>query len=146
MTHTLPLARFAKRTEYEPSSIYSWSIQPLFLLHSKYEFEWVTLELKKNTLLMKNWKKSSSKALNTLLYVISLWSKVKKQYLNWFFPYWPELPKRPEQPKQQNTCYNMWLIDKLYIKLGLSSFFINFFSWSATAYLPYGMTELEEKS
>ena len=27
-----------------PSSIYSWSIQPLFLLHSKYEFEWVTLE------------------------------------------------------------------------------------------------------
>ena len=27
-----------------PSSIYSWSIQPLYLLHSKYKFEWVTLE------------------------------------------------------------------------------------------------------
>jgi molybdenum cofactor sulfurtransferase len=25
--------------DIEPSSIYSWSIQPLFLLHSKYEFE-----------------------------------------------------------------------------------------------------------
>ena len=27
-----------------PSSIYSWSIEPLSLLHSKLEFEWVTLK------------------------------------------------------------------------------------------------------
>ena len=27
-----------------PSSIYSWSIQPLYVLHSQYKCEWVTLE------------------------------------------------------------------------------------------------------
>ena len=34
-----------------------------------------------------------------------------------FFPYCPELPKRP---KQKNSCSKMWLIDQLYIELGLS--------------------------
>ena len=33
-----------------------------------------------------------------------------------FFPYCPELPKRP---KQKNSCSKMWLIDQLYIELGL---------------------------
>ena len=32
-----------------------------------------------------------------------------------FFRYCPELPKRP---KQNNSCFKMWLIDQLYIKLG----------------------------
>ena len=29
---------------HDPSYIYSWSIEPLSLLHSKLKFEWVTLE------------------------------------------------------------------------------------------------------
>ena len=35
-----------------------------------------------------------------------------------FFPYCPELPK------QKNSCSKMWLIDQLYIKLGLSPFVV----------------------
>ena len=29
------------------------------------------------------------------------------------------LPAQPEQPKQKNSCSKMWLIDQLYIELGL---------------------------
>ena len=44
-------------------------------------------------------------------------SKVAQKNSNpLFFPYCPELPKRP---KQKNSCSKMWLIDHLYIKLGL---------------------------
>ena len=40
-------------------------------------------------------------------------SKVAQKNSNpLFFPYCPELPKRPKRPK-------MWLIDQLYIELGL---------------------------
>ena len=38
------MSRRAEYIRWSPSSIYSWSIQPLYLLHSKYKFEWVTLE------------------------------------------------------------------------------------------------------
>ena len=34
-----------------------------------------------------------------------------------FLYYYPELPK---QLKQKNSCSKMWLIDQLYIKLGLT--------------------------
>ena len=34
-----------------------------------------------------------------------------------FFPYCPELPKRPNQ---KNSCSIMWLIEQLYIELGVS--------------------------
>ena len=34
-----------------------------------------------------------------------------------FFPYCPELPKRP---KQKNSFSKLWLIDQLYIELGLA--------------------------
>ena len=37
------------------------------------------------------------------------------------FPYCPELPKRP---KQKNSCSKMWLIDQLYIELGLNEFLL----------------------
>ena len=44
-------------------------------------------------------------------------SKVAQKNSNpLFFPYCPELPKRP---KQKNSCSKMWLIDQLYIELGL---------------------------
>ena len=38
-----------------------------------------------------------------------------------FLHYCPELPK---QPKQKNSCSKMWLINQLYIKLGLSPFVV----------------------
>ena len=34
-----------------------------------------------------------------------------------FFPYCPELPN---WPKQKNSCSKLWLIDQMYIKLGIS--------------------------
>ena len=34
-----------------------------------------------------------------------------------FFPYCPELP---EQPIQKNSCSKMWLVDQLYIELGIN--------------------------
>jgi hypothetical protein len=46
-------------------------------------------------------------------------SKAAMKYLNWFFfPYCPELPK---QPKERNS-WRMWLIDRLYIKLGIERY------------------------
>ena len=44
-------------------------------------------------------------------------SEVAKKYPNRFLPY-PELPKRP---KQKNSWSERWLIDQLYIKLGVKS-------------------------
>ena len=41
--------------------------------------------------------------------------KIAKKYSNCFFFLTPELPK---QPKQKNSCFKMWLIDQLHIKLG----------------------------
>ena len=38
-----------------------------------------------------------------------------------FCPYCPELPKRPNQ---KNSCSKMWLIDQLYIELGLLSWYV----------------------
>ena len=51
-------------------------------------------------------------------------SKVAKQ--NIFFLYCPELPKRP---KQKNSCAIIWLIDRLNIKLGFTSwtFIVKFY-------------------
>ena len=36
-----------------------------------------------------------------------------------FFPHCPELPKRPKRPKLKISCSKMWLIDQLFIELGL---------------------------
>ena len=43
-------------------------------------------------------------------------SKVAQKYSTCFLHYCPELLK---QPKQKNSCTKMWLIDQLYLKLGL---------------------------
>ena len=47
-------------------------------------------------------------------------SKLAKRnnQIEFVFPYCLELPKRP---KQKISCYKMWLIEQLYIKLGLES-------------------------
>ena len=72
-----------------PSSIYSWFIKPLSL-----------------TIRIKIWVPTNSwknHAIKSCLEIL-------------FFHNCPELPK---PPKQKNLCSKMWLIDQLYIKLGI---------------------------
>ena len=82
----------------------------------------------KKKLLMKSWKSSS---------------KVTMQYLNWFFSLlpWTAQMAQTEEFMFQNMAYRPTVS-----KTGALFLLYQLFSWSATAYLPYGMTELEEKS
>ena len=110
----LSLRPLSRRAGWRPSSIYSWFINVLYLLH----INWRIWMVGYSKFLSKFWrKKKICKA--TLL---SRYEKLKnkhppktKKNSNVFFPYCPELPK---WPKQKNSCSKMWLIDQLYIKLG----------------------------
>ena len=62
---------------------------------------------------------ASSKNKNSFLFAQKNPQKLLTDTL-FFLHYCPELPKGP---KQKNSCFKMWLIDQLYIKLGLLQYF-----------------------
>ena len=112
---------------WDPSAIYSDSIQPLSVLHWRkktwvvayfFNFLWTKIFLNFFYKCL-NMQLSSGEAI-TFQKKYFCWKNHPKKLLRipqiHFFPLLPWLPKRP---KQKNSCSKMWPIDQLYIELGL---------------------------
>ena len=114
---------------WNPSSIYKWSIGHIleqeffyfgFLGSSGSKGKKVDLSYSEQLLRVVFSTFCGQKNLNFLFANKKLKkktpSKVAQKNSNPHFSLLPELLKRP---KQKNSCFKMWLIDQLYIKLGL---------------------------
>ena len=119
-----------------PSSIYSWFLKPLSVLHSRFPTKksWVVAYFFNFFQLFQQQIFFFIKSIlcNFVVRTLQYFQKKFKLFLptkSWknhpqkllrktqihFFSLLPAQPNQPNQPKQKNSCSKMWSIDQLYI-------------------------------